>query len=278
MLGNPDFSFRQLRKYVVVFGNVFNDMYITRLDSTGNDLKRIKVPITYAGKDKVLVRPEQDPVVQPGRQTQITLPAMSFEITSLTYDNARKRQTMISSNVRGTDGDSLSQYTPVPYNIGFNLYVYVKNEEDGTKIIEQILPFFTPDWTPTIDLIPEMNVTNVDVPIVLNSVQRQDDDMGAYATTRKLIWTLGFVMKGLFYGPIRSAKLIKFANVSFYIAKTENMIDAVGNTAAVARITTQPGLLANGSPTSNAALTIGYTEINIDDDFGFVVVETDPIL
>src|SRR5665213_2067432 len=158
MLSNNPFYFSLIKKYVSLFGTLFNDIYVNRTDPTGASIKLIRVPITYSAKQKVLVRIDQDPSIS--RQSAITLPIMSFEINSVAYDAARKLPSTGKTQVVNVSSTkSLNyQYNPVPYNLGFSLYVYVKNAEDASKIIEQILPFFTPDWTPTVSLIPEMGV------------------------------------------------------------------------------------------------------------------------
>ena len=162
-----------MRKYVILFGTLFNDIHITRTNSAGVTVDLLKVPLSYAAKEKMLARLENDPEIQ--RQTAILLPRMSFEMTGLSYDQSRKLNTLGRIAVKdATNANKLKyQYNPVPYNFDFKLSVYVKNAEDGTKIIEQILPFFTPDWTATVNLIPEMNV-HMDIPIILNNVSVED--------------------------------------------------------------------------------------------------------
>ena len=257
-----------------MFGTLFNDIHITRTDSTGKTTALIKVPITYGPKEKMLARVLQDPDID--RQTAVaTQPMMSFEMGKLRYDGTRKLHTTGRiANKDTTDNNKLKyQYNPVPYNIDFTLYLYVKNAEDGTKILEQILPYFTPDWTTTVKLIPEMNVI-MDIPVILNSVDSEDSYDGNFDKRRSLIWTLTFTLKGYIYGPVRKSNVIKFANTTFYIPSGTpdgELYTAVGNTGPAERILVQPGLLANGSPTTNAAASIPYTEIEADDDYGYCV-------
>lgn len=145
MFTKEPFYFSSIRKYVILFGTLFNNIKITRTDNTGKVTSLMKVPIGYGPKDKMLTRVIQDPNID--RQAAIQLPIMSFEITSFDYDGDRKRQTVhrIASLDASSPDKNKYQYSPVPYNIGFSLSVYVKNAEDGTKIVEQILPYFTPD-------------------------------------------------------------------------------------------------------------------------------------
>jgi hypothetical protein len=153
------------------------------------------------------------------------------------------------------------------------LYVYVKNAEDGTKIIEQILPFFTPEWTVTVRLIQEMNIT-MDIPVILDDIGIEDSYNGNFQDRRALIWTLEFTVKGYIYGPIKKTAIIKFANTNFYIPSVPDgqLSTAVGNTDPVERVTIRPGLTANGQPTSNLANSISLSEIEADDDFGFIII------
>jgi hypothetical protein len=229
------------------------------------------VPITYAAKDKMLARVLGDPNIQ--LETAVTpLPLISFEMTNMSYDGDRKLNTIGRISTNDTNNNKLKyQYNPVPYNINFSVYVYVKNTEDGTKIIEQILPFFTPDWTTTVNLIPEMSVT-MDIPIVLNRINYSDSYDGDYKKRRAIIWELQLTLKGYLYGPVRNSNIIKFVETNFYTPNVEDgqLRSAVGNTDVSERVTVQPGLTANGQPTSNINLTVAYTEIDVNDDFGYI--------
>lgn len=280
MFGHSPFYFSTIRKMVIYFGNIFNDLSITRTNTDGTVVQLMKVPLTYAPKDKLLARVNADPEIQ--RLAAIVLPRMTFEMTSMRYDPDRKLNT-IGKNVVKDDSDANKlkrQYNPVPYNFDFNLYIMVKNAEDGTKIIEQILPFFTPEWTATVNLIPEMNIA-MDIPIVMNTIQVQDTYDGAYTERRALIWTLTFTVKGYLYGPILSKPIIKISKQQFFVPHgpyNMDVADGVGETDMIGRITVQPGLLANGSPTSNSSLSVNTNVIEIDDDFGFCVDSTGILL
>jgi hypothetical protein len=266
------FYFSTIRKYVTLFGTLFNDIHITRTNSSNVTVALLKVPLAYAAKEKVLARVDADPNID--RQAAIVLPRMSFEMTDMRYDSSRKLNTIGRSVVKDADSTSKLkyQYNPVPYNLSFRLYVYVKNAEDGTKIVEQILPFFTPDWTTTVQLIPEMGI-NMDIPVVLESINIEDTYDGDFDTRRALIWTLDFTLKGYIYGPVKKSGIIKFANTNFYVPPVEDgqLARAVGITTPSERITVRPGLLANGSPTSNATASIPLSEIEANDDFGYCV-------
>lgn len=266
---NQTFYFSTLRKYVTLFGTLFNNLYVVRTNKEGDVSDYIRVPITYSPKEKMLARLNADPDID--RQTAtLPLPLMAFEMTNIEYDPNRKLNTVNRLAKKNVDDANVLkyQYSPVAYNIGFRLYVYVKNAEDGTKIIEQILPYFTPDWTTTVNLIPEMDV-KMDIPVILERVSQEDSYDGSFDKRRALIWTLDFTLKGYIYGPVKSSKVIKYTNTVSYIAKTD-LKTAVGNTNPALFVTIQPGLTANGEPTSNAALSIPVNEIEADDDFGYV--------
>ena len=141
----------------------------------------------------------------------------------------------------------------------------VKNNEDGMKIVEQILPFFKPEFTPTVQIID--GIDPVDVPIVLNSVSKEDVYEGSFEERRSLIWTLNFTMKAFFFGPTGSEKLIKFVEANVYTP-----LDA---TEPFERVTVQPGLTANGEPTTDVNNSIDWADISIDDDLAYIVTIED---
>lgn len=260
-----------IRKYVVLIGTLFNDIYITRTNSSGETNALLKVPITYGPKDKMLTRIKQDPNIDRPTAT-IPLPMISFEMGQISYDRDRKLNTINRVAIKSDDINKLKyQYNYVPYNFNFKVYIYAKNAEDGTKIIEQVLPYFTPDWTTTVKLIPDMEEVK-DIPVVLNKVNYSDNYDGSFVERRAIIWELDLTLKGYLYGPIKKSGIIKFVNVNFYIPSVPDgsLSDAVGNTSIAEKITVQPGLTANGQPTTNINDTIPYTEINIDDDYGFI--------
>jgi len=277
MFGGP-FYFGLIRKYVILMGTLLNQIHITRTDKAGNVTSLMKVPITYGPKDKMLARIVQDPGIDRPTAT-LPLPMISFEMGKMSYDGSRKLNTIGKSSVK--DNSNISkfkyQYNPVPYNIEFRVFVYAKNAEDGTKIVEQILPYFTPDWTTTVKLIPEMEVT-MDVPIILNNISQADNYDGNFVNRRAIIWQLDFVLKGYLYGPVKSSGIIKFTKTNFYIPTTDKIVDGVGITPVAERVTTQPGLTANGQPINyigkpNANTgTVPYVEVESDDDYGFITM------
>lgn len=268
-MSTDPFYFSLTRKYVTLFGSLFSDLRIMRTNSAGDLTDLIKVPIGYAIKDKMIARVTEDPNIN--RQEALQLPLMSFEITGIDYDASRKLGNVgRSTSVNTSFPNSLnSVYNPVPYNIGFQLNAYVKFTEDGTKIIEQILPMFTPDWTVTCELIPEMGLT-MDIPIVLNKVSVNDRYAGNLKERQAIIWTLDFTLKGYFYGPVKTSGVIKLADIDFYTPDVLDLQSAVGTSPVVAEVTATPGLTANGQPTSNAAISIPASEIKASDNYGYI--------
>ena len=237
-----------MRRMTIAFGQIFNNIQIKRRDSNGNVVQSIKVPLAYAPKEKFLTRLEQQPNLS-DRQFAVTLPKLSFEITGLSYDGERKltrvqKYKTVKSNV---DGKVMNfNYTPVPYNLSFSLYSFTASAEAGLQIVEQIIPFFQPDYTVTVNAVPELNIKR-DVPIVLNSITYADTYDGSYTTRRAVIYTLNFTAKTYLFGPDNTSKTIKEVKIDLY-----DDTDTT-NKARTERVTTTP------NPTSADA----------DDDFGF---------
>lgn len=264
-----------IRKYVALFGTLFNDIVIDRLDSNGSVYQTIKVPISYGPKEKVLARLDQDPNLN--RKYAVLLPRMSFELTNMNYNGDRKLAT-INRNV-GLDASNSQrlkyQYNPVPYDFMFTLNIMVKNAEDGTRIVEQILPFFTPEWTPTVNLIPEIDLS-MDIPVVLLDVVSQDTyEDSNFEARRSLTWTLNFILKGYLFGPVKKAGVITLTDINFFDATLFDDIDtAPGNAEQLSQVSIRPGLLSNGQPTSNSSLTVGRDEIQANDNYGYIITTT----
>ena len=217
MLGQT-FYHQTIRKYVVLFGTLFNDLNIEKKDSSGNVVSRQKVPIAYGPKQKFLTRIRQDPKIS--KQVAIQLPRMGFEMTSLTYDPIRKLNSVgkIIGRPANTEGRNTlrKMFNPVPYNMDFQLFVFVDNAEDGTQILEQILPFFTPEFNVTINAVSELGI-KLDVPISFNSASLEDTFDGEFTARRTLIWTLDFFMKGFLYPDIKGGgKIVKSVQVDFH--------------------------------------------------------------
>jgi len=268
---NDRFYHGLFRKYVIVFGNLFNNLVIERYDGAGTKAQTIAVPLGYGPKERWLSRLKDDPDL--GRVVAVQLPRMSFEMTGFSYDATRalqshKRNIRINST---TDGNKLkSQPTPVPYNINFTLSIMTKNADDGHQLIEQIIPYFKPDFVINMQLIPEMD-ENKDISVSLQSVSLLDDYEGDFDMRRTIVWTLEFTMKAYFYGPVKSTSIIKTAIIDLHpVNSTANVAAVLANSSAkMTRITLTPGLLANGAPTSNSAASISIGSINANNNYGF---------
>jgi hypothetical protein len=214
MLNNQVFYHGIIRKSIVAFGTLFSDIYIDRKQGdsvTGNTIQRLQIPLAYAPKEKWLVRIEQDPTLE--NHTYVSLPRMSFEIIGYTYDPQRKLNRMQQLKCGDGSNSVSAMYTPVPYNIDLSLYVLTKTQEDALQILEQILPTFTPEYTLTINAVPEMNV-KLDVPIVLNSVAVSDEYDGDFQTRRFVTHTLNFQMKVNMFGAVSGQGIIETVNAN----------------------------------------------------------------
>ena len=215
MLGNATFYNRTIRKIVVAFGTVFNDIYLIRYTKDGLTAKEtIKVPLNWGAKEKYITRLTADPSLTKSIAT--TLPRISFEMTGMSYDSSRKLPTTVRNFSANNSTSIKTQYVPVPYNFDFSLSIYVRNTEDGTQILEQILPFFTPDFSVTVDFVPAMD-PKYDMPIILNSVSNEVDYEGDMMATRMIIWNLEFTAKGHIWPPVKTDKVITTANTNLYI-------------------------------------------------------------
>jgi hypothetical protein len=236
MLNNNIFYHGITRKIIVAFGSLFSNVRLERKNN-GVTEQTIKVPIAYAPKEKWLVRIEQDPTLN--NHTYTTLPRLSFEITGMNYDATRKTNRM--SYITCGDGQGMSKvYAPVPYNIDISLYSLTKTQEDALQIIEQILPYFTPEYNLSVKVIPESNVI-IDVPVILESVTIQDDYDGDFNQRRFVTYTINFTLKTYLYGPVStSGKIIN-----------NTTVDITNINSAVIATHTSEGDISTGEITSD---------------------------
>ena len=213
MLGNY-FYHEIMRKTVIAFGTVFNDINVRHQDSTNKDISNIKVPIAYGPRQKFLARLQQQPDLN--KAVQISLPRMSFEMTSIDYDSTRKSG--VTQTFKAQDGKKFKKvFMPVPYNLGFELNVLTKTQDDALQIVEQILPFFQPGFTLTIDLVKQIGEKR-DVPLILQNISFTDDYEGNYETRRALVYTFTFTAKTYMFGPIADTTdgLIRKVQLDYY--------------------------------------------------------------
>ena len=224
MLGST-FYHQTIRKYVAVFGTLFNDINIERKNSSDVVVERIKVPLAYGPKQKWLLAVQDTTADRKVAATRT--PRMGFAMTGVSYDSVRKLNTIgrnVKANTSSTTTSMVTMYNPVPYNFDFQLFILVKNAEDGTQILEQILPYFTPEFTVTVNTIPDMNI-KADVPITLNSADVADEYEGDLSARRTITWTLSFTLKGFIYPNVTSGQIIKSIEVNFRIPGGDTEIE-----------------------------------------------------
>jgi hypothetical protein len=204
---------KTIRKIIVAFGDFFNQIKLNRYTETGLEYENFLVPIIYGPKEKYVSRLESDPMLD--KKVQVTLPMLSYEMTNMSYDAARKLNTNYK-NKHTEDGVTLAVYNPVPFDFDFSLYLYVRNFEDSAQIIEKILPYFTPDYTINVNLVEEMGIIK-EVPIVFKGISHDIEYEGDYnSKIRTVIWTLNFTVKAYIYGAIREPKIIRAAITNIY--------------------------------------------------------------
>ena len=246
------FYHKQIRNTVIAFGTIFNNINIKRLDSSGNPLQNIKVPLSYSPREKFIARLEQQAnLTGTDSSVAITLPRMAFDITGYSYDASRKLNKNQIRGVVTTNADTTklnTQYSPVPYDVSFQLGVFTSNSDDGLQIVEQILPYFQPDYTVTMIENSTMD-TKRDIPFVLENVSYDDSYAGDLTTTRRIEYTLNFTAKIYLYGPVSTSAIIKKVSADLYTNTSDQ------SPSRHERVTVQP------NPTSTHTHTHTHTHI-----------------
>ena len=283
-----------IRKYVAVFGTLFNDINIQRRNSAGVITEQIKVPIEYSAKDKLLLHIRRMSTTDASVMT--TLPRMGFVLTGISYDGTRKLNTMgqtYAANTAASSSTLMKQFNPVPYNFDFELTAAVDNAEDGAQIFEQIVPFFTPEFTVSVTLISSMNI-KPDISIVLTSTTTEDSFEGDFTTRREIVWTFGFTMKGYIYPDIKSGSVTKEVIVNLRTPSEEEVevpeyiiledstdfttnylilnADAGSpNATGIMKFITEESSAAVGSAGIKSRLTVSPKpgDVTANDDFGY---------
>ena len=205
-----------IRKLVIGFGSLFNDIRVIRKNSDGSTKESIRVPLSYGPKEKFIRRIQETSSISDTTKTQITLPRLGFEITGFAYDPSRISNKLRTTTLTSSDGlSSQYNYSEVPYNISFGLYSFARNQDDNLQIVEQILPFFKPEFIVTFKM-NDIN-SNVDVPITLNGVNTTEEYEGAFDTRRSIISTFDFTAKSYVYGPAKSSKIILTSEIDMFI-------------------------------------------------------------
>ncbi len=249
-----------VRKNIIAFGTLFNNITMKSSDpNTGEVLEEQKVPLAYGPKQKFLVRLEENAA---SSKVAITLPRLYFEMTGVDYDSSRKTSPIQKyKTIVADNGNEVKvQYVPVPYNINFELGIIAKSQDDALQILEQILPYFQPSFSVTLNMIPEMNEKK-DIAIVLNNIGSEDEWDDSFLERRYIAYTLQFTMKSYLYGPYSTSNIIKKAIIH------ETIGDAAVNRRTITRTYTPKALTDIN--------TDGVIDVNDDalvdagDDFGF---------
>jgi len=291
MLGTTYYH-ETIRKYVAVFGTLFNDINIQRRNSAGVITEQIKVPIAYEAKDKLILRTR---AVQADGGVAVSLPRMGFVMNGIAYDGTRKLNTLgqvYAANTAASTSTLMKQYNPVPYNFDFALTAMVDSSEDGAQIFEQIVPFFTPEFTVSVNLVPSMNV-KPDVSIILNSTTVEDSYEGDFTARREILWSFTFQLKGYIYPDVKSGSVTKSvivnlrmpaeeADVPEYIILEDStdfsvnylLLDAdAGSPTAtgIMKFLTETSSTGTGAAgiKSRYTVTPGPGDVTANDDFGY---------
>lgn len=247
------FYHEKVRNCVAMFGRLFNNIYVIRKNSSGQVISQVKVPLSYAPKRKYLERIRENPDLTEDTQVAIKLPRMSFEIVNFAYDPTRQLTKSNTFNSIGSSNTNRQKYfPPVPYTVSFQLNVYAKSQDDALQVVEQVLPYFNPQYTLTVKPFgADYPDFKEDIPIAIQGVSFQDDFEGSFETRRTIIYALDFEMKINFYGPILQSGIIRSAISNIYDIE-RGLADSDIN---VERITVTP------DPTTVFGLA--------DSDFGF---------
>lgn len=227
MLGATTFYHGSLRRYIAAFGLLFDDFTIDREDSGGSVIQQVKIPIRFGPKQMWYYRDTQDPhagdVSNNGGEInqlpiQAVFPAMAYEVTGISYIENKKGLSTIKNVALGTDNTTLKRtYNTIPVRIAFSLYIVAKNQVDGYMILEQILPFFTPDFTVRVKDETDLGLIH-DIPFVLQyPIGTEDNWNGDFNERREINWTLNFTCDGWIYGPVKVDKIITEAQIRMFI-------------------------------------------------------------
>jgi hypothetical protein len=259
-----------IRKYIVMFGNMFNDIDVVRFDKAGNSVQQLRVPIAYGPKEKFLVKLRTDPDGR--REIAMVLPRLSFELTSMNYAPERVLNRTHKQLGIGGGNNSLRQtFTPAPYDLDMTLYAMFANQEDAVQVVEQILPYFRPEWTNSVKIVPELD-TYVDIPTIYTGMTIEDTYDGDFDTRRAIIYTFTFKIKGYLFGPVTNKGIIRRTLVNTFNPQantaTSNVVIRSSDTK-LQTLTLTPGLLANGQPTANSTASVPISQISANSNFGF---------
>ena len=229
---------KSVRNTVIAFGSLFNNIKVSRKNSAGVEIKQIQIPLSYGNKSKFIRRLREEYSLKSGVEVSMTLPRIGFELTSVEYDTSRKVNTLNKLYANDTSSASSgiikSNYSSVPYNLNFGLHIMTETVDDGLQILEQIVPYFTPEFTITLNLIDDLH-QKVDIPIVLNSTVVESEYEGAMLTSdiRSVMWNLEFTAKSYMYSPVKTTGVIKKAITVLYDSTVDKTFG--GSTGALSR-------------------------------------------
>ena len=217
------FYHSKTKKAVALFGRLFNNIYVIRQNSSGAVISQLKVPLSYAPKQKYLERIRENPSLTDDTQVAIKLPRLSFEITSIAYDPTRQLTKVGNFTTTSSTGDTTKRqkfFTPVPYTINFQLNAYAKSQDDALQIIEQIIPTFNPQYALTIKpFATEYPEFKEDIQVIIQGVSFSDDFEGAMEQRRTIIYSMDFEMKLSYHGPIADTSIIRDAKAKIFDIK-----------------------------------------------------------
>jgi hypothetical protein len=264
MLGKSHFYHEAIKRAVSVFGTMFNEIDIMRDKADGSPTQYIRVPLSYGPKQKFIARLDQagDIMDNTNSRVAMTLPRIAFDITGLTYDAERKLGKLKQYKLKDASDNTVlrTQFAPVPYNINFGLYILAKNTEDALQIVEQILPFFTPDFTVTMTTVPG-TAEKRDVPIILSDVSYTDEYEGDFQSRRVITWNLNFEMKTYLYGSIASSEIIRDVRARTYISP-DGQVDTTAGRQSEVKMVPKPTNVAPDASPLNITETIDFFDGN----------------
>jgi hypothetical protein len=265
MLGTHFYN-ESIRRTIIGFGTLFNNIELQRKDSAGAVKQTIKVPLAYGPTEKFLARVEAEPNLDKRKSTQIQLPRIAFEMKGISYDAGRKLGPIqVCRSPKSGDAEkTYSHYLPVPYNLDFEVAIISKNNDDAVQILEQILPFFQPHFSITINMVSETNEKK-DIPILLNNVSIQDEYEGDFRVRRTIIYTLTFTAKSYIYGPVTTSDVIKKVNVDIGTAINANRYVTYSATPKALEDLNEDGIIN----------TLDDDLVEPDDNFGFNEIWTE---
>ena len=274
-LYNEYFYHKTIFKSVATFGTLFNDITVKRKTSSGNTVKELKVPLSYAPRGKFLAKIQDDGSAN--KNTAITLPRLSFEMTSFSYDSERKLNSLGVRYNTTQDDKEKSMHNPVPYNIGFSLNVYVEHFDEGLQIIEQIVPFFSPYLNiPSKLIYDDMGIVD-DVPVLLNDVSLEENYEGQFEDRRVIMWRLSFTLKTNIFKPVKESDLIRQVETNVISTPTGDSGEVTPQekqqaqeSGSKSKSVTKPGLTDQGQPTTKESESVPKEQIEADDEFGFI--------